>query len=280
MIEWPIEILENKYSRWYEQLVTRAQIRTLSSGTYTEKHHIVPRSAGGSDSPDNLARLTAREHFICHWLLVKMTTGKFRAKMVYALRMMRVTPKGQPRYNTKFTSRVYEYYKDEFIKAHTERVTGWKYTDEQKTNMSIAQKKAYKNLDPEFIARRNAAVAEANRTRVYTDEMRTNRSNGLKGIKRSPEYCEMLSKRWKGKKRGPLSAERKKQISEQNSGANNPRSKTWEITAPDGTVYISKGNIKELCKSLPISADSIKVLAHGKKAEIKGWKARFIEVDQ
>ena len=39
---------------------------------YFEKHHILPKSLGGSNDKNNLVKLTAREHFICHWLLVKM----------------------------------------------------------------------------------------------------------------------------------------------------------------------------------------------------------------
>lgn len=52
---------------------------------YTERHHIIPKSLNGSDSRDNLVRLTTREHFICHKLLTKMTTGLERIKMLHAL---------------------------------------------------------------------------------------------------------------------------------------------------------------------------------------------------
>jgi len=274
MIQWPIEIKQNKYKQWYEQIVLRAQIRTLSDDIYTEKHHIIPRSIGGNNSKENIVNLTAREHFICHWLLVKMTNSRARMKMVYALRMMRAAPVNQPRYNNIFTSRIYEYYKQEFIKAHTERVTGWKYTDEQKLRMSIAQKKSYQETwTDEMKAKRNAAVAEANRRRVYTDEMRANRSKGLKGIKRSPEYCEMLSKRWKGKKRGPRTEAQKQHQSRLSKGAGNANAKTWQLTDPLGTVYVIKGTLNEFCKNHDISADSIRVLVQGKKKQIKGWKA-------
>ena len=36
--------------------------------SYTESHHIIPRSLGGEET----VSLSAREHFICHWLLLKM----------------------------------------------------------------------------------------------------------------------------------------------------------------------------------------------------------------
>lgn len=39
---------------------------------YSEVHHIRPKCLGGSNDIDNLTRLTYREHYIAHWLLVKM----------------------------------------------------------------------------------------------------------------------------------------------------------------------------------------------------------------
>ena len=48
---------------------------------YSEIHHIIPRSFGGSDNPNNLVRLTAREHFIVHFLLYKMY--KHRSQVLF-----------------------------------------------------------------------------------------------------------------------------------------------------------------------------------------------------
>jgi hypothetical protein len=87
----------NKYNRWYTQITERARDRHLDG--YTERHHIQPRSLGGSDNKDNLVELTAREHFICHWLLTKIVTGQDRAKMVYALNGMKRSNKFAQLYN-------------------------------------------------------------------------------------------------------------------------------------------------------------------------------------
>jgi 5-methylcytosine-specific restriction endonuclease McrA len=57
--------LQNKYTRWYYNIIQRAQQRNISG--YTEKHHIIPRSFGGSNQKENLVALTAREHFVCHF---------------------------------------------------------------------------------------------------------------------------------------------------------------------------------------------------------------------
>ena len=105
----------NKYEKWYDQIVQSAKDRVLDG--YYERHHILPRSLGGLDTSDNIVCLTAREHFICHWLLTKFTVGEARDKMIYALRMMRANKSGQ-RYSSKITARVYENLKEEYAKIH------------------------------------------------------------------------------------------------------------------------------------------------------------------
>lgn len=98
--------LQNKYTKCYYNIVNRASSRVICPESYTENHHILPRSLGGSDEGDNMVRLTAREHFICHLLLPKFTAGNDRYKMVHALWFMANTKKLGNRY--KPSSRIYE----------------------------------------------------------------------------------------------------------------------------------------------------------------------------
>lgn len=75
-----------KYTHWYDAIIKfrkRNQPRELF-----ERHHILPKSFGGTDDSNNIIALTPREHFVCHKLLVKMTSGRFRSKMVFALHKM------------------------------------------------------------------------------------------------------------------------------------------------------------------------------------------------
>jgi hypothetical protein len=88
--------LQNKYTQWYYKIVEHAQARTTNT-TYTEKHHIIPKSLGGDNSKNNIVRLTAKEHYICHLLLTKMLEGEDRSKMVYALWIMNSKNKSQNR---------------------------------------------------------------------------------------------------------------------------------------------------------------------------------------
>jgi hypothetical protein len=80
----------NKYTRWYYNIVDRAKTRALKVEVYSEKHHIIPKSLGGSNRKDNIVQLTGREHFICHWLLTKMTEGPDKSKMWHAFNAMSV----------------------------------------------------------------------------------------------------------------------------------------------------------------------------------------------
>jgi hypothetical protein len=80
--------INNKYTKWYFRIINSKKERIFDRGEYFEKHHIIPKSIGGSNVKDNIIKLTAKEHFICHRLLVKMTDGRKKVKMSYALRCM------------------------------------------------------------------------------------------------------------------------------------------------------------------------------------------------
>ena len=80
--------MTTKYHRHYQSLIENARNRILPNDIYTESHHIIPRSFGGSDDKTNLVDLTAREHYIAHLLLSKMHGGEQRRKMLAAVVLM------------------------------------------------------------------------------------------------------------------------------------------------------------------------------------------------
>ena len=81
--------IDNKYSKWYHQIIVKARSenRKKGMGTYFESHHIIPKCEpfNGPHSKENRILLTAREHFLCHWLLTKMCEGICRIKMQHAI---------------------------------------------------------------------------------------------------------------------------------------------------------------------------------------------------
>ena len=188
----------NKYKQWYANITDRAKNRVLE--TYTESHHIVPRSLSGGDEPNNLVNLTAREHFVCHWLLVKMTTGKEHHQMLHALRMMRAEKQGQQRYNTKITARVYENIKQEYAELQSKQFTG--------TGNGMFGK---------------------HHTQEAKDKIRQKNL----GKKLTPEQVEKLKKATTGKKKPPITEEHRAKLSVAKQGKNN---NMWGKTHSEETL--------------------------------------------
>lgn len=81
--------IDNKYTAVYYQIIERAQIRNHIKRRYDgyQTHHIIPQCFGGSDDPSNLVVLSYKEHRVCHRLLIGMTTGVNKHKMMYAYKL-------------------------------------------------------------------------------------------------------------------------------------------------------------------------------------------------
>jgi hypothetical protein len=96
-----------KYSSWYYAIIDTARKRKTEE--YTEKHHIIPKSLGGSNENANIVSLTAREHFICHNLLVRMLDDPHhRGKMIYAVWAMATMKNEHQESRHNIRSREYE----------------------------------------------------------------------------------------------------------------------------------------------------------------------------
>jgi len=149
--------LHNKYTRIYYQIVERAKNRIISG--YTENHHIIPKSLGGSNKKDNIVALTAREHFICHWLLTKMTTDDNQRKMAYACKRMMTANSGQKRY--KVTGRKYQLLRTQMNSMLKGRV----FTDEWKNKLKLSAQKRAKNIPDSERTMRAEGIAQRNKNR-------------------------------------------------------------------------------------------------------------------
>jgi len=182
----------NKYKKWYSILTENAKNRLLSE--YSENHHIIPKSLGGLDTDDNIVKLTAREHFICHWLLVKIySTGEEHWKMLNALRIMRAENTKQYRYTTAITSRVYAKLKEEYAILQSNKVSG-------KNNPMYGAKFT-----------RSEDGKRKQREAILGDK------NGSKNL----EARQKISQSKLGRKREPFSEEWKEKLSIAKQGSNN-----------------------------------------------------------
>ena len=73
------------YIKHYNLLISTRKERITNKELYYEKHHIIMRSMGGSNKKENIVLLTAREHFIAHWLLWRIYRNKETANAFFSM---------------------------------------------------------------------------------------------------------------------------------------------------------------------------------------------------
>ena len=71
------------YQLIHDSIIDRAKNRVLPAGTYTERHHIIPRCMNGSDDKSNLVDLTAEEHCVIHHLLHELNPNNHKLLNAY-----------------------------------------------------------------------------------------------------------------------------------------------------------------------------------------------------
>jgi len=72
------------YEFHYDELINKYGQKEKPTG-YSERHHILPKSMGGTDEDDNLVYLSLREHVLAHHLLWRMHRNP---SMAFAFTMM------------------------------------------------------------------------------------------------------------------------------------------------------------------------------------------------
>jgi len=227
------------YSKVYFSTIEKAVTRGWKKASGRERHHIIPQSLGGSNDKSNLVYLSCREHFLCHWLLVKMTEGEYYHKMVYALMGMRAENKQQERYHTIFTARVYEKYRIEHAEYHSRLMKSKNLVPWNKGRV----------LDVEELEQHR----ERTRNRIIDLD---NRANGQKkrvakilGQKRTEETKNLMSLASKGKPKGPQSDEHRLAISLAGKGIKKTKNHAGNIAnAVLGNISINKDDVEKKVK--------------------------------
>ena len=220
-------MLENKYTSYYISIINKAKNRLIDG--YYEKHHIVPKSLGGSNLKENLVNLTAREHFICHLLLTKMYKGDAKNKMVHAAWAMATLENNyQQRY--KITSKIYESLRIKYANLKSETLKGKpgkKHSEETKKKLSLAHIGKKRNpMSEESKKKLSESMKGKNAGKKRTDEQRQQQSlrqSGRKSKPHSEETKKKLSLALMGKKKGPDSIETRLKKSAASKGR--PKSK-------------------------------------------------------
>ena len=189
--------VENKYCKIYFALFNRAKDRSLNG--YSERHHIIPRSLGGTNDKSNLSVLTAREHFICHLLLTKMVAGKNRSKMIFALNSMmnrRTTTMHRYVPNSKF----YEQLRILLSEAHKQlgRTEAHKLAISKRHKGKIVSSETRQKMS---ISSKSKIVGGAVKGSTRSEATKAKISQARKGMIFSDEHKKKLSESAKNRKK-------------------------------------------------------------------------------
>lgn len=196
--------IDNKYTRQYYSIINNAQQYPRTG--YVENHHIIPKSffksrsktgwLDGNADKNNTVDLTAREHFICHLLLTKMTEGIAYKKTIYAAQRVRHGKPGTPQYVA--SSRIYEMLKKQWNLINPFKDPDWQKTNGIKSKGRKFTKEHRDNLKATWTADRKEAMSKAN-TGVFRNKTTnkgkkilklTGASNGFYGKTHSDEFKE------------------------------------------------------------------------------------------
>ena len=153
------------------------------------KHHIIPKHAGGTDHPDNIARLTVAEHAEAHRLLYEKY-GRWQDKKAY---------EGLTGFKGK----------EQIIKeiAHLTGKMSKGRIPSTETRKKISETLKGHTVSPE--------------TRAKLSEASKGREPGNKGMKfgpLSPEHKKKVSEALKGHKKSPRTAEHTKNFTASRAG--------------------------------------------------------------
>jgi hypothetical protein len=156
----------SKYTRWYYQIILHASTqRRTKKESYFETHHILPKSLGGTNEKYNLVLLTAREHFICHFLLTKMVakSQKNYHEILCAFILMKGKNAKQSRY---MNSRLYEAVKPVYSAAKSSLRKGVKLSEEHRRKISETMKKNYRYREKVFSTEARRKISEKAKNRI------------------------------------------------------------------------------------------------------------------
>jgi hypothetical protein len=224
------------YRRIHDQIINRSKIELANriilkkSGEYFEAHHIIPRCRGGDGTHkqlhhENIALLTAKEHYIIHLLLTKIYPNDHK---IYAALWCMITRVKDGRF--VISSKTYESLRKEWAiiasKYNKGKLRG-PMSEEHKRKISESSKGVTKTMTEARLqadiskkgiplsAETKKKLSDAKKGRVgvkHTEETKKRLSEIAKN--RPKRYHTEETKKKLSKPRRPMSDEVKKKISE------------------------------------------------------------------
>lgn len=197
------------YKNIHDFIINRAKKRKIDG--YTENHHIIPKCLGGDNAKENLVKLTAKEHYLIHRLLVRIYPEN--VSLIYAFWMMcngsrKIRPVPSPKayeearllFSKAMKGRISPMKGEKHSQETKEKIsqskkgqdfwTGKKHSKESRIKQSISAKN--RNISIENEQLRKEKISQSKLGTSYTQEHRNNISKAKQG-KNNP----MFGKKWK-----------------------------------------------------------------------------------
>jgi len=202
-----LDLASNKYINTYVAVCVRAQLRARTKKEanqligYVEEHHILPKcfGLGGEKDKTNFSYLTAREHFICHKLLVfGLKKTKYYWKCLKAVSAFSQSNKLQ---NRVLSSRSYEFAR----KCNSEAMKTRIISAETLLAMSLCQK-------GKISSKRDTHLSEGQKNKI--SKTKTGKPSKRKGFVMSEPQKLKISLSKQGKPLKKWSRERKEKASQ------------------------------------------------------------------
>lgn len=192
------------YYNRYIRFIKHYQENQIDTSKYFEKHHIVPKSMGGSNDKSNLVNLSARAHFIAHFLLWKAYRNKETAYAFNCMSRIKISKNYKNR--RYFNSRLYEKFtlkakhffcnknhpsfgkekNPESIQKQRLKMLGRKQSDDHVKNRVNSFKK-FKEQNPDY---KGAFYGKK-----HTDEYKLKMRNLFLGKRKSKQHVEKMKSR-------------------------------------------------------------------------------------
>jgi len=146
------------YKQHYLALITKYGTRGKPVG-YSERHHVVPKSMGGTNDINNLMYLSAKAHFVAHHLLKRWHKN---VAMNFAFHMLCTTDPSKAKERYKAPSLVYQEARIAHAAAVSASQIGRTHTEETKAKIAAAAK------GRTHTGEAKAAISSAMRGNTYT----------------------------------------------------------------------------------------------------------------
>lgn len=168
LLRYYCQMVNQHYYSRYQKFIASLQGQRIDG--YYELHHIVPRSLGGNDNKSNLVALTARQHYVAHWMLARAMGGS-AARAFFMMSNF-------GRYGS-VNSTTYEKARKEYSKLVSIQMQNREpYVVTEETRQLMREAKLGNKLSPEHIEK----MRQSRIGKPLSDEWKANLSKAKSGI--------------------------------------------------------------------------------------------------